>query len=91
MNDLKEKLEDYTEAEFLHFIATICDAPAGLSADEYDAYTIPRINHFAKISGHPAETDLIFYPRPGVPDTPEGILQEVKEWREKNGLPGFKQ
>ncbi|HCP3240855.1 bacteriocin immunity protein, partial [Escherichia coli] len=24
-------------------------------------------------------------------DSPEGIVKEVKEWRAKNGKPGFKQ
>ncbi|NQD94293.1 bacteriocin immunity protein, partial [Pseudomonas sp. CrR25] len=31
-----------------------------------------------------------FYPAAGVDDSPEGVLSEVKKWREANGLPGFK-
>ncbi|RMS18304.1 Colicin/pyocin immunity protein [Pseudomonas savastanoi] len=39
---------------------------------------------------HPAQTDVIFYPEEGQEDTPEGILKTIKEWRAKNGKPGFK-
>lgn len=44
----------------------------------------------AGICEHPDGSDLIYYPREGREDSPEGIVQEVKEWRQANGKPGFK-
>ncbi|KWT10329.1 hypothetical protein AL047_15180 [Pseudomonas syringae pv. broussonetiae] len=48
------------------------------------------LKHFVKVTEHPAQTDVIFYPEEGQEDTPEGILKTIKEWRAKNGKPGFK-
>ncbi|RMM38271.1 Colicin/pyocin immunity protein [Pseudomonas amygdali pv. lachrymans] len=48
------------------------------------------VKHFVKVTEHPAQTDVIFYPEEGQEDTPEGILKTIKEWRAKNGKPGFK-
>nr|CCA64314.1 colicin E2 immunity protein [Escherichia coli] len=33
----------------------------------------------------------LYYPRDDREDSHEGIVKEVKEWRAKNGKPGFKQ
>ncbi|RMS38787.1 Colicin/pyocin immunity protein [Pseudomonas ficuserectae] len=49
------------------------------------------VKHFVKVTEHPAQTDVIFYPEEGQEDTPEGILKTIKEWRAKNGKPGFKE
>ena len=45
---------------------------------------------FKKLTEHPDGSDLIYYPKPGQDDSPEGIVKEVKDWRAKNGKPGFK-
>ncbi|WP_205881600.1 bacteriocin immunity protein [Pseudomonas argentinensis] len=45
---------------------------------------------FVAIADHPSGTDLLFYPPATRPDTPEGVLQEIKEWRAANGKPLFK-
>ncbi|WP_288095641.1 bacteriocin immunity protein, partial [Pseudomonas sp.] len=42
------------------------------------------------VTEHPDRSDVIFYPREGQEDSPEGILKEVKAWRASNNKPGFK-
>ncbi|BDO03284.1 hypothetical protein KAM622c_28710 [Klebsiella quasipneumoniae subsp. quasipneumoniae] len=34
---------------------------------------------------------VIFYPPKGREDSPERVVKEVKEWRARNGKPGFKE
>jgi hypothetical protein len=48
------------------------------------------VKHFEAITEHPGRSDVIFYPKEGQEDSPEGILKEVKEWRALNNKPGFK-
>lgn len=90
MINKKEKLEDYTEEEFLTFIESICEPPTDLADELFDAYVSENVKYFVKITEHPSKSDLIFYPREGIEDSARGILKELKEWREKNGKPGFK-
>ncbi|MEH5911471.1 bacteriocin immunity protein, partial [Escherichia coli] len=49
------------------------------------------VDEFRRLAEHPDGSDLIYYPRDDREDSPEGIVKEVKEWRAKNGKPGFKQ
>ncbi|WP_413728743.1 bacteriocin immunity protein [Sodalis sp. RH19] len=88
---LKENYEDYTEQEFLEFLGQFFNNTSGLEGDEYSALNDRMILHFKKITEHPYGSDVIYYPDAGREDSPRGVLQEVKEWRAKNGKPGFKQ
>ncbi|HGG8999845.1 TPA: bacteriocin immunity protein, partial [Enterobacter hormaechei subsp. xiangfangensis] len=51
---------------------------------------IKNILEFKRLTEHPDGSDLIYYPREDREDSPEGVVQEVKEWRRENGKPGFK-
>lgn len=82
----KNCISDYTEAEFLDFVKKIFNVE-NTSEDE----DIKNILLFKKLTEHPDGSDLIYYPRDGREDSPEGVVKEVKEWRDKNGKPGFKQ
>ncbi|MCA6223100.1 bacteriocin immunity protein [Photorhabdus antumapuensis] len=82
--NLKNKLEDYTEAEFLSLLNKIW--AVDVSEEEHDNL----IDHFEKLSEHPNGNGLIFYPSSGQDDSPEGIVKQIKEWRAKNGKPDFK-
>ncbi|WP_285431025.1 bacteriocin immunity protein [Pseudomonas sp. fls2-241-R2A-110] len=84
------RIEDYTESEFLEFLRELFEGGEDLTADEFDQYMIERVNHFEEITEHPGGSDVIFYPKEGQEDSPEGILKEVKEWRALNNKPGFK-
>jgi len=53
-------------------------------------YKDKLLQHFELITEHPEKSDVIYCPKEGQEDSPEGILKEVKEWRAKNGKPGFK-
>jgi hypothetical protein len=86
----KDKLEDYTEAEFLQFLENIFSTHSDLTSDEFDELVREHVKHFEKITEHPDQSDVIFYPKAGQDDSPEGVLQEVKKWRSANGKPGFK-
>jgi hypothetical protein len=70
--DLKPKLEDYTEPEFLHFVKKIwaVDVPE----DEHDQLVM----HFDKVSQHPDGADLLFYSGDyGNYSSPEGAVIEA--------------
>ncbi|MBD9657480.1 bacteriocin immunity protein [Pseudomonas sp. PDM12] len=82
---MSSKLEEFTEAEFLEFVEKVCAADFE-TEEQNDA----AVRNFVAIAEHPSGTDLLFYPAPTRPDTPEGIVQEIKEWRAANGKPLFK-
>jgi hypothetical protein len=84
------RLEDYTESEFLDFLRELFEGGEELEASEFDNYMIARVKHFEVVTEHPGRSDVIFYPKEGQEDSPEGILREVKEWRAANNKPGFK-
>jgi hypothetical protein len=86
----KEKLEEYTEEEFLEFLRGMSSKHNNLRGDELIRYRDRIVDHFIKITEHPAQTDVIFYPEEGQEDSPEGVLKTIKEWRARNGKPGFK-
>jgi hypothetical protein len=85
MNFKHSKISEYTETEFLELLGRIFNAECP-TEEEYDE----TIEHIEKITEHPSGSDILFYPEPGVDDSPEGVLKVVKEWRAANGLPGFK-
>ncbi|WP_353614588.1 bacteriocin immunity protein [Mangrovibacter phragmitis] len=80
-----KKISDYTEDEFLDFVRKLFDVGGTTEAED-----IQNILEFKRLTEHPDGSDLIYYPREDREDSPEGVVQEVKEWRQKNGKPGFK-
>ena len=82
--ELKNKLEDYTELEFLGFLNRIWALEVS-SEEEHDEL----IAHFSKVTEHPQGNGLIFYPDIGS-DSPQGVMAVVIKWRADNGKPGFK-
>ncbi|QHM77454.1 Colicin-E2 immunity protein [Mixta theicola] len=81
----KKSITDYTEQEFLEFLRKIWRA-AELPEREQDALVF----EFERLTEHPDGYNLIYYPRKDREASPEGVVKEVKEWRAKNGKPGFK-
>ncbi|WP_318419469.1 bacteriocin immunity protein [Photobacterium leiognathi] len=82
----KNKLEEYTEAEFLQLIVDIFEANG--TEDETDHFLMC----FHEIVGHPLGASLIVDPTVKLDDdSPKGVLKEVKEWRQLHGLPLFKE
>ncbi len=88
--NLKKRLEDYTELEFLELLSEFFENKHGLIGKEYENHTNKLLLHFEKITEHPQKSALIFYPPAGREDSPEGILKEIKEWLAINDKPGFK-
>ncbi|WDY58872.1 bacteriocin immunity protein [Pseudomonas sp. PSKL.D1] len=82
----KTMLSEFTEAEFIQFIASIIDPEDGVTEADLDA----RIFQFKKISEHPSGSDLIFWPEDDGLDEPEEIVKIIKQWRVENGKTGFK-
>lgn len=80
-----DKIEDYTEELFLEFVRKYFYV-----SDTTEAEDIKNILEFKRLTQHPDGSDLIYYPKEGREDSPEGVVQEVKEWRRENGKPGFK-
>ncbi|MGF0238258.1 bacteriocin immunity protein [Rhodococcus sp. IEGM1300] len=86
----KNKLDEYTESEFLFFLKGFREYPDGLKGKALEAHLDRLLVHFVRVTEHPSGSDVIFYPKPHQEDTPEGVLKEVKEWRAANNKPGFK-
>lgn len=80
----KNTLSDYTEAEFVEFVRWF------LKGGTTEAEDADHMDEFIRLTEHPQGTNLIFRPSPGREDSPEGVVQEVKQWREASGKPGFK-
>jgi hypothetical protein len=88
--ELKHKLEEYTEAEFMTFLEEFFEDNDNLSGDEFEKQAIKFVRHFETITEHPRQSAVIFYPEEGQEDSAEGVLKEVKKWRAQSGKPGFK-
>lgn len=86
----KEKLEDYTEAEFLEFLRGLYEERDDLSVEAFDNFIAEGVQHFEWVTEHPDRSDVIFYPKEGCVSTPEDVLRVIKEWRAANNKPGFK-
>lgn len=78
-------ITDYTELEFLAFIRKILNAEG-----ETEQEDVENILEFVRLCEQPSGSYLIFYPENIQDDSPEGIVQQVKEWRKANGKPGFR-
>jgi len=83
----KRKISAYTETEFVALLQEI--AKEDEEAENDDRADL-LLAHFETISEHPAGSDLIYYPEPGADNSPVGVTQSVRDWREAQGLPGFK-
>ena len=81
----KKPYEQYVESEFLELIHKLF---LGQYSSEEELDSI--VHKIVEASEHPNGTDILFYPELGVENTPEGILNSIKKWREANGKPGFK-
>jgi len=82
---INKTISDFTEREFLEFVSAIFD-PSSRTEEEGAA----MVSEFRRLTEHPSGSDLIYYPREGREDSPEGVVREVKEWRASNGKSGFK-
>lgn len=76
---------DYTEEEFLNLVRAIFNG-----AQNSEKQHIKDIQEFDRVTEHPSGRDLIYYPENDIDPTPESVVNEVKEWRTKNGMSGFK-
>ncbi|WGL99267.1 MULTISPECIES: bacteriocin immunity protein [Arsenophonus] len=81
----KKTISDYTEKEFLELVRKLFNVDNTSESED-----IKNLLEFKRLSQHPDGSDLIYYPKTNREDSPEGVVKEVKEWREKNGKPGFK-
>ncbi|HAI3258448.1 TPA: bacteriocin immunity protein [Escherichia coli] len=93
MYNFKDKIEDYTEREFIELLGEFTN-PTGdnaqLKGEELDKYWDDLEEHLTRITQHPLMSDLIYYPAKKGDDKPDNILKIVKEWRRSQGLPLFK-
>jgi hypothetical protein len=80
-----KKLSDYTESESLSLVQKICSTDCETEEDGN-----LQVKEFERLAEHPSGADLIFYPEDGKDDRPEGVVHEVKEWRQRRGKPCFK-
>ncbi|CAM3699901.1 MULTISPECIES: bacteriocin immunity protein [Rahnella] len=81
---LKERFEDYSEAEFIALVKDIFDVHGS------ESYQDSLLDNFSRVTEHPSGTDLIFYPEGDKIVTPESVIAEIKQWRVSAGKPLFK-
>ncbi|MGB9089924.1 MAG: bacteriocin immunity protein [Pseudomonas farsensis] len=85
-----KELSDYTEQEFLDFVSGIYHSDQHLYPTERAHIKAALL--FEKLVAHPLGLSLIFHTRKyGMQDSPEGVVNVVKQWRAEQGLPGFKE
>ncbi|MEK9498758.1 bacteriocin immunity protein [Photorhabdus sp. P32] len=84
--NLKNKLEDYTEAEFIEFMKEIFKENLAKTDEKLNVL----LSHFEKVTEYPSGIDIIYYANSDSECTPEAIAKNIKEWRAKNGKPVFK-
>ncbi|TPG79274.1 bacteriocin immunity protein [Pseudomonas mandelii] len=82
---LKNKFEDYTEHEYLILVGSLFEGDYS-SEDEHDAI----VENIVLTSEHPDGTGVLYDPREGIEDNPNGVINAIKQWRLINGKPGFK-
>ncbi len=79
-------LNELTKEEFTKFVGDIFEARA-----ETEEQCLLWVRHFDKlVAPHPQKNGLIFWPKEGVDDSPEGVVDEVERFCRERGLPGFK-
>jgi hypothetical protein len=83
---VQKLFSDYTEAEFITFMEEIFSA----NENSPDEVLDQLLEEFERITEYPSGSDLIYYSESEALCTPWGITGTVKQWREANGLPGFK-
>ncbi|WP_391529013.1 bacteriocin immunity protein [Photorhabdus akhurstii] len=84
--ELKNKIELYTEAEFIEFMEEIFKENIARTDERLDVL----LSHFEKVTEYPEGTDIIYYATSDSECSPESITKKIKEWRAKNGKPGFR-
>ncbi|MFZ5935239.1 MULTISPECIES: bacteriocin immunity protein [Pseudomonas] len=90
MNSKEDKISDYTERDFFKLVYGIYHADPVLYPTDR-AHT-QGIIKFERLSEHPLGSDLIYRPnKVGIKDTPQSVVDAVRQWRIEQGLPGFKE
>lgn len=93
INNVKEKLENYTESEFKklldEFYSNHRSSPS-LKGDELEIYLNNLLDILTVLVGIGEVSDFIYYPDTPENDSPEGALNEIIKWRKSQSLPLFK-
>ncbi|WP_392397386.1 bacteriocin immunity protein [Citrobacter sedlakii] len=90
---LKDRLEDYTENEFLEILYEFrknTRKEKELKGKKPDEYFDMLMDNFIKVTNHPKGSDLIVFPDKDEDGEPSKVLELVKNWRKSQGLPLFK-
>ncbi|MCL6327351.1 bacteriocin immunity protein [Pectobacterium polaris] len=85
-----QKLNDYTEEEFIELLSNFFENKERLNAHDFGKFIDALQQHVAKISQHPLGNGLIFNTPDEIDCSPLGIFEEIKKWRRSQNLPLFK-
>jgi hypothetical protein len=92
INNIK-KMEEYTENEIIEILNEFYSdlrsspSPKGQELEEYLDVILDKI---ITVVGTPKAGDFIYYPTKPENDSPEGVIEEIVNWRKSQGLPLFK-
>lgn len=93
LNDFKDNLSEFTIEEFIRFLNEFYSdlrsspSPKGQELEEYLDVILDKI---ITVVGTPKAGDFIYYPTKPENDSPEGVIEEIVNWRKSQGLPLFK-
>ncbi len=93
MVKFRNRIEEYTEAEFIELLDELRIATRkenSLQGRKLEKYIDSIVDHFIEITEHPAKSDLLFYPENPGDEESENVVKIVREWRRAQGLPLFK-
>jgi hypothetical protein len=93
LNDFKNNLSDFTIEEFIRFLNEFYSdlrsspSPKGQELEEYLDVMLDKI---IAVVGTPKASDFIYYPTKPENDSPEGVIEEIVNWRRSQALSLFK-
>jgi len=91
--ELKDKIEDYLEHEFLELLNEFRKSTRKdkeLKGEHLDKYLEMLMDNSIKVTEHPKGSDLIVFSEEDENGEPHRVIELIKEWRKSQGLPFFK-
>lgn len=86
----EKTISDYTESEFIDLLSNFFENKHGLNAKDFRKFIDDLQLHVVNITKHPLGNGLIFNTPDEIECSPLGIFEEIKRWRQSQGLPLFK-
>ena len=90
INCVKDKLESYTQNEFMEILNEFYSehrSSTSTNSDELEIYLDNLLDILTVLVGTGEVSEFIYYPTTPENDSPKGALNEIIRWRKSQGLP----